>query len=79
MRIQKSLLIPRLHYIHDSKTKNTFYWKTTLLTTRQFHRHYLGVGGSSGKMILKMHAIIISVMLGAKRLIQIAPSGDLEI
>lgn len=51
MRIQKSLLIPRLHYIHDSKTKNTFYWKTTLLITRQFHRHYLGVGGSSGKMI----------------------------
>lgn len=33
----------RLHHIHESKTKNTFSWKTTLLITGQLHRHYLGL------------------------------------
>lgn len=73
------LLTLRLHHIHESRTKNTFNWKTTLLITRQFHRHYVELGGSSRKKIKKkMHAIIISIRSCAKRLIPIAPSGYLE-
>lgn len=45
---------------------------------RQFHRHYLGLGGSARKKILKVLAFIISIISCAKRLIQIAPSGYLE-
>lgn len=49
------------------------------MITRQFHRHYVELGGSSRKKIKKkMHAIIMSIRSCAKRLIPIAPSGYLE-
>lgn len=78
MRRIQSLPVPGLYHIHDSKTKNTFYWKTTLLIMRQFHRHYLELRGSSRNKIFKMHAIIISIRLYAKRVIQMAPGAYLE-
>ena len=72
MRRIYSLLTPSRRV--KLKKKNTFYWETMLLITMQFHRHYLGLRGSSRKKIKKIHAIIISVRLCAK----MASSGYLE-
>lgn len=71
------LLTLRLRHIHDSKAKNTFYWKTTLLITRQFHRHYVELGGSSRKKIKKKCIQYNLNKVMCKRLIPIAPSGYL--
>ena len=75
MRRIYSLLTPsRRVKLKKKKRKKTFYWEAMLLITMQFHRHYLGLRGSSRKKIKKKHAVIISIRLCAK----VASSGYLE-